>query len=135
MTKDEAVTRIRKLKKVASSSSATAGEISNAKNAAEELRRKFDLSEDLIDRGVRAEAFDDLVGRIEATSKLRAELPGAVTEVLGMLKKEMSEEEKARGLEKIVGAVRVASLLFGRSKWKAIRDAVEETLKKHDVTF
>ena len=134
MTKKEALVRVTKLRRLAERAGSPQ-EAANARRAIADVCRTHSLSEADITIGTKAEAFDDLMGRLDAVTKGNKDLPHAVAEVLAHLKADMKEEEKAGALEKTVAAVRVGALFLGRKKMGALKDVVEETLKRHSLVI
>lgn len=132
MTKDEAVAKVRKLRNQARGNNSSS-EAASARKIADEMVRKWNINEHDLAAGSKAIAFEELLAEIESLSRSR-ELPPAVAETIGMLKKNMDAGEKADALEKIVSGVRIGSLLLGK-KMAAVKDVVEATLRKHDITI
>jgi hypothetical protein len=136
MTKKEAITKISKLERLAAKAG-SAAEASNARRAIDDLKKKHGITERELQVGTKADAFDDLVGRLDAyaRSQTRQSLPASVFEVLGTIKSKTAEEDKANALEKLVGVVRVGAFLFGSKGMGPIKEIVEETLKRHSLTI
>lgn len=133
MTRQEAVVKINKLRRLAARAGSPQ-EAENAKRTASEIRVKFGLTENDLAVSAKAEAFDDILGRIDAHARKSPDLPPPVFEVISGIKKETSEEDKAKGLEKLVGIVRIGALLFG-GKIRPIKSIIEDVLKKHELTI
>jgi hypothetical protein len=136
MTKKEAISKISKLERLAAKAGSPQ-EASNARRAIADLKKKHEISDKELQVGTKAEAFDDLVGRLDAyaRSQTRQSLPAPVFEVLSKIKTDMKEDDKANALEKLVGAVRIASFLIGSKGMGPVKTIVDETLKKHDLTI
>lgn len=134
MTKKEAIAKVVKLRRLASGN-ASKPEADSARSHAARICKENDLTEGDLSTGARVEAFDDLVERLDHYAKVHGkDLPGAAVDVLGMVKSKFKEEDKVAALEKLVGAVRIASFLMGRSAMGGIKDVVEEVLQKHGVS-
>jgi len=136
MTKREAITKISKLERLAAKAG-TPQEAANARRAVEDLKKKHGITDRELQMGAKGDAFDDLVGRLDAyaRSQTRQSLPASVFEVLGTIKSKTTEEDKAKALENLVGVVRVGSFLFGSKGMGPIKEIVEETLKRHSLTI
>lgn len=136
MTKKEAITKISKLERLAAKAGSPQ-EAANARRAVEDLKKKHGITDRELQVGAKAEAFDDLVGRLDAyaRSQTRQSLPASVFEVLGTVKSKTSEEDKTKALETLVGVVRVGAFLFGSKGMGPVKEIVEETLKRHSLTI
>lgn len=134
MTKKEVITKISKLERLAAKAGSPQ-EAANARRAVADLKKKHQITDKELQVGAKAEAFDDLVGSLDAyvRSQTRQSMPAPVFEVLSKIKSDMKEDDKANSLEKLVGVVRVASFLVGGMG--PIKKIVDETLKKHDLTI
>jgi hypothetical protein len=130
VNKEEAITKVRKLQNQAKGTNSS-HEAETARKLADELMKKHGLVERDLVAPAKVLAFEELLAELESLSRSK-ELPPAVSEALGMLKKNMTNEEKTDALEKIVAIVRVGSLFFGK-KMRVIKDVVEATLQKHEV--
>lgn len=131
MTKDEAISKIGKLRNQAKGTSSPS-EATSARKIADEMMRKWNLTENDLATGSKVLAFEELLAELETLSRHR-ELPPAVADTIGMLKKNMTSKEKADALEKIVSGVRIGSLFLGK-KMAVVKDVVEATLRKHEIT-
>jgi hypothetical protein len=131
MTKREAITKISKLERLAAK--ANSHEAANARRAIEDLKKKHGVTDRELKVGVKADAFDDLVGRLEAYARTQSQLPAPVFEVLSKVKSDTKEEDKAKALENLVNIVRVATLLFGSKGMGAVKEIVDKTLEQHSL--
>jgi hypothetical protein len=136
MTKREAITKISKLERLAAKAGSPQ-EASNARRAVEDLKKKHGITDRELQIVGKADAFDDLVGRLDAyaRSQTRQSLPASVFEVLGTIKSKTAEDDKAKALDNLVGVVRVGAFLFGTAGMGPIKEIVEETLKRHSLTI
>lgn len=133
MTKTDAIKKISKLRRLAERPGSQQ-EAENARREISRLTQQFSLSESDLTKGIKAEAFDDLAGKLDAYArKNQDKLPAPAIEVIEQLKKKMTEEEKAGALEKLVGTVRLASLILGKSKMGGIKEVVEKVLNEYGV--
>lgn len=134
MTKAEAAEKVAKLRQLAESK-ANAHEADTAKQRADELIKKYGLTENDLSLGSKAAAFDDLIGELDAFVR-RHEVPAAVFEAIDLVRRETTKENKADALGKIVKVVRTASMFFGFDKTvKGVKDTVDGVLTKHKVTI
>jgi hypothetical protein len=136
MTKKEAILKISKLEKLANKAG-TPQEAANARSVIDDLKKKHSITDGEIQLGAKVDAFDDLVGRLDAyvRSQTKQQLPAPVFEVLSKIKTSTNEEDKAKALKTIVDAVRFTSLLFGTKGMGPIKEIIEETIKKHSLTI
>jgi hypothetical protein len=136
MTKKDAINKISKLERLAAKAGSPQ-EAANARRAVEDLKKKHSITDRELQLGAKSDAFDDLVGRLDAyaRSQTKQALPNSVFEVLSKVKSDTNEDDKARALENLVGVVRVASFFFGKSGMGPVKDIVEETLKRHALTI
>jgi hypothetical protein len=133
MTKTEAILKVRKLRKLAEKNESP-GEASSAIATAKDLCRKHNLTEADLTVGTKAEAFDDLIERLDAYTKTRRELPDSIAYVLERMKRDMKEEEKSSALEQVVAAARIGSIFLGK-KMGPVKEIVEETLRRHSLVI
>jgi arginine utilization protein RocB len=134
MTKSEALEKIRKLQAVAKSTSSRE-EAENAKRRCEELCKKYSISKEDLALALHVAAFDDLAERLESFARIRSDLPPIVSETIEKMRKGMSQKEKADMLGKVVGGVRIGSMLLGRAKMGPIKEIVDETLRRHEIVI
>lgn len=132
MTKKEAAAKVRKLRNQAKGTSSP-HEAETARRLADEIMTKNGLVEGDLAAPAKVLAFEELLAELEVISRSN-ELPPAVADVVGMVKKNMTDEEKSDMLGKVVSGVRLGSLFFGK-KMGRIKDVVESTLRKHEVVI
>jgi hypothetical protein len=133
MTKEEAIAKVVKIRNRARGTSSPA-EADTARKLAEELRAKWNLTEDDLQSSSKVLAFDEMLSSLSDLAT-RKELPAPVAEAITMLSKNMTGAEKAAAIEKIVTAIRFGSLFLGKDRMGPVKDVVEAVLRKHDVTF
>ena len=131
MTKKEAVRKVRKLRKLAENNRSP-DETSSALTAARDLCKKYNLTDTDLAQGTKAEAFDELIQKLDTYTKTRRELPESIAYILERLQRDMKEEEKSTALEQVVAAVRIGSIFLGR-KMGPVKEIVEETLRHHSL--
>lgn len=134
MTKKEAITKISKLERLAAKAGSPS-EAANAQRAIEDLKKKHGITDRELKVGAKAEAFDDLVGRLEAYARTQPQLPAPVFDVLSGVKSKTNEEDKAKALENFVNVVRIASLLLGPKNMGPIKEIVDKTLQQHSLVI
>jgi len=134
MTKKEAIAKIVKLRRLAEGTNSTP-EANNARAAIRKIAADHKLSETDLMQGVKAEAFDELVSQLDTVvRKHRNEVPSTVFEVFEKIKSDVTEENKADLLVKIVSSVRIGGMIFGFNEtFVKIKDTVTEVLKKYDL--
>lgn len=141
MTKHGAAEKVAKLMRLAKGSS-NPHEAANARAQAEKLVHDHDLTEEDLTSGVRAAAFDDLVDTLHAFIRNHPAVPEGIfgtsailTNVLSKIKN-IKETEKASRLVQIAQLVRAASYIWiGDPSIKAAKKALDETLRKHEVSI
>jgi len=131
MTRNEAITKVRKMRNQAKGNNSPA-EAATARRLSDELMKKHGLKESDLMADSKTLAFEELLAELESYSRSKS-LPPAVAEAVGMLKKDMSNKEKADALEKIVTVVRIGSLFIGKKHMGPIKEILEETLRKHEI--
>lgn len=131
MTRDEAISKVRKIRNQARGND-SAPEAATARKLADELMKKHGLKEADLMADSKTLAFEELLAELESYSRSKS-LPPAVSEAISMFKKEMSPPEKADALEKIVTVVRIGSLFMGKKHMGPIKEILEATLRKHEI--
>lgn len=134
ITKKQAAEKVAKLRRVYERPD-SGPEGQTARRSAEKLILEHSLTEADLSIGAKVAAFDDLVGQLEIYAKGNQDkLPGSVADAIDKIKNHTKEEDKAEALDKIVGWSKVSALLFGHNKYvRAVKDTIENVLKKHDV--
>ena len=141
MTKKEAAEKVAKLMKLAKGST-NEHEAATAKSQAEKLCKEHGLSENDLQSGEMAAAFDELVDGVKKFVAGHPSLPtglfnssAIVTDVLAKIKA-TSETDKSARLRQIATIVRAASFIAGDQPIIAEVKAVLDTaLKNHNVTI
>lgn len=134
MTKDDAKGKVSKLLRLAEKAG-TPQEADSARRTAAEIKKKYGITDEELSLGTKAAAFDDLVGKLDAHARRHPEMPPAVFEVLTKMKTDMSEDDKAASLVKLVGTIRVAALFLGSKKMGGVKEVVEDALRRYSLTI
>jgi hypothetical protein len=137
MTKDDAIAKVAKLRRLARGT-ANPHEVASAEKRIAELSEKFGLGPADLDASRACAAYDELLDQL---NRLAGQLPagmfdtGTIAGQVVQKLKTAADHEKAFRLRTVVTIVRTAGFFLGRDPTiRSVKTALESALKKHDVT-
>lgn len=139
MTREKAVEKILKLRRLAKNAG-TSAEAANAARAADELAAKHGLTKQDLQVENEVLAFDELLRHLgDWVSKKQAqgsEVPDAVHEAINGVRDKGSREEKSKALRTVVNGLRIVCTIgFFSKPMRELKKIVEETLSTHEVVI
>ena len=141
MTRREAAEKVAKLRRLARGTKSPE-EAETARRSADKMAREHDLTDEEINVGALADAYDDLLRALEAAVSSRSTEVGDVfgtTKIVEEVASKLrgaSPEEKASRLRSAATVIRTLAFVSGsKSLASSVKRCLDEVLKNHEITI